>query len=73
MDSIPIGFRIQKFLGLTFLALEPWAWEPGVGLVPLAPEIALLNFYPPHVNVGPTHSVSAPLLPVSMDVVSIIP
>ena len=32
----------------------------GLGL--LAPEIALLNFYPPHVGVGPAHSASVLLL-----------
>ena len=46
---------------------------PGVGLGLLGPEISLLNFYPPHMGVGPAGSVSAPLLPVWMDVVSVIP
>ena len=42
----------------------------GLGL--LALEISLLNFYPPHVDVGPACSASAPLLPVWMNVVSLI-
>ena len=55
------------------LALEPWAMGPGVGLGLLAPKISLPNFYPPHVDVGPAHSMSPPLLPVWTDVVSLIP
>ena len=49
------------------------AWGPDVGLVFLAPETSLPNFYPPHVGVGPACLVFAPLLPVWMDVVSLIP
>ena len=71
-DSIPTGFCSQKLWGLIFLALEPWSGGPGVGLGLFAPEISLLNFYP-QVGVGPAHSLSAPLLPVWMDVVSSIP
>ena len=63
-DSIPTGFCSQKLWGLTFLALEPWTVGPSVGLGLLTPEISLVNFYPPHVGVGPAHSVSPPLLPV---------
>ena len=78
---------LQKFLPLTqslldFAArscgdLSSWHWNPrlgawsGLGL--LVPQISLPNFYPPHVSVGPAHSASAPLLPVWMDVVSLIP
>ena len=54
------------------LALEPWAGEPGVGLGLLAPEISLLNFYPSYMGDRPARSMSAPLPPVSMDVVSLI-
>ena len=46
---------------------------PSMGLGLLTPKISLLNFYPPHVRVGPTHSVFQHLLPVWMDVVSLIP
>ena len=42
----------------------------GLGL--LAPEISLLNFYLSHVHVGPACSASLLLLPVWMDVVSLI-
>ena len=39
----------------------------------LGPKISLLYFYPPHIGVGPTPSMSVPLLPVWMEVVSLIP
>ena len=45
---------------------------PGVGLGLLAPEISLPNFYPPYMGEGPAHSASVPLLPVWIDVVSLI-
>ena len=73
--------ELQKLLPLTqsllvFAArscgdLPSWHWNPGLGL--LAPKISLLNFYLPHVGVGPVHSVSPPLSPMWMDVVSLIP
>ena len=47
-------------------------WEPGVGLGLLTPEVSLSNFYLPHVDVGPAHSVSISFLPVWMDVVSLV-
>ena len=72
-DLIPTGFCSQKLWGFIFLALETWAGGPGVGLGLLPLEIALLNFYPAHVDVGPTRSTSEPLLPVWVDVVSSIP
>ena len=50
---------------LIFLAVEPWAGSPGVGLGLLAPQIFLLNIYPLHVNVGPAYSISFP--PTSLD------
>ena len=55
-DIIPAGFCSQKLWGLIFLVLEPWAGGPGMALGLLAPEISL----------------SVPLLPVWMDVVSLI-
>ena len=67
-DSIPTGFGSQKVWGLIFLALEPWA-----GLELLTPKIYRPNFYPPHVGVGPAHSMSPSFLPVWMGVVSLIP
>ena len=79
---------LQKFLPLTqspllFAArsygeLSFWTWNPGLGglvvvLGLLVPEISLLNFYPPHVDVGPDHSMSPPLLSVQMNVIYLIP
>ena len=72
-NLIPIGLCSQKLWGLIFLALQPWAGEPGVGLRLLAPEIYLLNLYPPHMGEESAHSMFAPLLPVWMDVGSLIP
>ena len=71
-NSIPAGIFSQEMWGLIFLALETWAEGPGMGLGLLAPEISLLNFYPPHVSVGAAHCTSVPLLPTWMDVVSLI-
>ena len=71
-DSVPAGFCSQKLEGLIFLALEPWAGGPGVGLGLLVPKISLLNFYQPNVDMGPACCTSLPLLPVWMDVVSLI-
>ena len=61
----------QKLWGLIFLALEPQAVESGMSLGLLAPKKSLPYFSPPHINVGPACSVSLPLLPVWMDVVSL--
>ena len=63
-DSIPTGFDGQKLWGLIFLALEPWAGGPGVGLGLLVPEISFPNFYPCGCGASPFH--------ISMDVVSLI-
>ena len=38
----------------------------GLGL--LVPEISLLNFYPPQLDVGPGSSASPPFHPIRMDV-----
>ena len=59
-DSIPVGFCSQKLWSLISLALEPWAWGPGLGLGFLTPEISLPNFYPLHMRVEPALSTSAP-------------
>ena len=69
-DSIPTGFCSQKLCGLIFLALEPWAGGPGVGLGLLVPKVSLLNFYPLHLDVGPSLSTTLPLLLVWMGGVS---
>ena len=77
--------ELQKFLPLTqsplffaaeivesyFLALESWVGGPDVGRGLLAPEISLQSFYPPHMGERPAHFLSACLLPVSMDMVSL--
>ena len=47
-------------------------WGNWCGAGTPAPEISLPNFYPSHVCEGPAHSIPVPLLPVSMDVVSLI-
>ena len=72
-DSIPSGFCNQQLQGLIFLALEPLAGGPGMGLELLASKISLPTFYLPHLDVGPACSMSLPLLPVWMGVVSLIP
>ena len=72
-DSIHAGFCSQKLWGLIFLALESWAEGPGVGLGLLAPEISLPYFHTAHVDLGPARSVSLPLLPVWLEVISLIP
>ena len=51
---------------------NPGLGVPGVGLGLLAPKIFLMNFYPPYAGMEPACSVSVPLLPVWMDVVSLI-
>ena len=68
-----LSFAARIYGDLISLALEPWAGGPGVGLGLLLLEIALPNFYPPRVGVGPAWSSSPPFLPVWMDVVSLIP
>ena len=59
--------------GLIFLALVPSAGSPAVELGLPTPELSLPNCYPPHVYLGPLYSTSLSLLPVWMDVVSLIP
>ena len=60
-------------MGIYFPGTGILGWGPGVGLELLTPEISLPNFNLPHMDVGPTHSTSLPLLLVWMDVVSLIP
>ena len=73
-DSATIStcFYSQKLWVLLFLALEPWAGGACCGAGLIAPEIYRLNFYAPHMDVGPACSMSPSLLPVWMDVVSLI-
>ena len=68
LPQSPPVFTARSYGGLIFLTLEPWARWPGMGLGLLIPEISLPNFYPPHLSVGPIHSVC----PTWMDVVSLI-
>ena len=62
-----------EVVGIYLLGTETLGWGTWGGLRLLAPKISLLNFYLLHVDVGPAHSASVPLLPVWMDVVSLIP
>ena len=72
-NSVPDGFCSQKLRELIFLELVPWIVGPVWGWDwLLSPQISLLNFYLPHMDVGPTHSTSLPLPPVWMDMVSLI-
>ena len=76
--ALPSDVCSQKLWGLSFLALEPSAPGPGVGLGLLTPEISLPNFYPPHVGEGPAscfflHSTSLnPLQPFSLPLSSLL-
>ena len=66
-NSIPTGFLQPEFMGTYLPGAGTLAWGPDVGLVFLAPETSLPNFYPPHMDVGPGCSTSSLLW---MDVVS---
>ena len=57
-DSIPAGFCSQKFWRLTFLALEPWAVGPGVGLALLTPSLDGCGFSNSVVVRFPLNSIS---------------
>ena len=72
-DPIPTGFCSHTLWELIFLALAHWAGGFGVGLGLPTPKISLLNIYPPFMDVRPAHSKSVPLLPVWIDMVSLIP
>ena len=80
--------RLQQFLPpiqflLVFIAsncgdLPSSHWNPVLGGLSvvmglLATVIYLPNFYPPHMNEGPACSPPVPLLPVWIDMVSLIP
>ena len=69
----PYWFLQPEAVGTYLPGTGTLGWRPGAGLVLLTPKISLLNFYLPHVGVGPVHSVSPPLSPMWMDVVSLIP
>ena len=59
-------------MGTYLLVLGILAGRPGMGLGLPTPKTSLLNFYPLHVGVGATPSMSPPLVSVWMDVVSLI-
>ena len=71
----PTGFYRQKLWGLIFLALEPWAGWSGVVLESLTPEISHPLFthqtwvwdWPICISMSPS------LLPIGMNVTSLIP
>ena len=58
----PHWFLQPEIVGTYLLGTGTLGWGPGVGLECLASEISLLNFYPPHVGVGPVYSASVSLL-----------
>ena len=72
LSHSPCWFLQPEVMGTYLPGTGTLGWGPGVGLGLLTPNISLLNFYLPHVCVGPAHFVSAHLLPVWMDVVSLI-
>ena len=65
MESIPVGFCSQMLWGLRNPGLGDLVWYS-----------SLLRYHPKFLStthgVGSAHSASAPLLPVWMDVVSLI-
>ena len=58
----PHWFLQPEVMGTYLSGTGTLGWGPGVGLGFLTPQISLLNFYPPHVSVGPACSMSFPLL-----------
>ena len=76
-------FRLQNFLppsqqSQVFAArscgdLSSWHWSPGLEEAQCGSwDSSLPSFYPLHVDFGPAHSISAPVLPVWIGVVSLI-
>ena len=65
-------FAVRSY-GVLFLTLEPWAGRHGMGLGLFTLNLFLLNSYPPCMHVRPDLSMSLPLLPVWIDMVSLIP
>ena len=72
-QCIPLAQSPLGFAGRNLGDLSSWHWNPGVGLELLTPEISLPIFYPPHLCERPALPTPASLLPVWMDVVSLIP
>ena len=66
-------FLQPEIMGIYLPGTGTWAGGPHMGLGLLSPEISLPNFYPhTYVALGPASSLSLPLLPVCIDVVSLI-
>ena len=70
---LPLTQSLLVFIARSYGDLPSLHWYPGVGLGLLAPEISLPNFYLPDMGKRPAYSTSLTLLPVWMDVVSLIP
>ena len=72
-DSVLLVFAARSYGDLSSWHWNPGLGGPGVGLGLLTPEISLPSFYPLYVGERPAHSMFPHLLPVWMDVVSLIP
>ena len=70
-QSLP-GFSTRK-CGAYLPGTGTLGWGTGVGLGLVTYKISLPKFYPLNMGEVPAHSASAVLLPVWMDVVSLIP
>ena len=69
----PHWFSQPEVMGTYLPGTGTLGWGSLCGAGTPCPEISLLNSYPPHVcGDGPACSESVPLLPVWMDVVSLI-
>ena len=71
LTQSPLVFEARSF-GTYLPGTGTLGWGPGVGLGLFAHEISLRNFYGPHMGEDSAHSGTMPLLPVWMDVVSLI-
>ena len=73
---LPLTLSQLAFAARSYIDLSSWHWNLGLEGLGQAgtprSEISFPNFYPPHVDVGPTCSSSLLSLPVWMDVVSLI-
>ena len=75
---LPLTQSLLVFVARSFGDLPFWHWNPGLGLVLFAPKISFSSFYPQHScrislsHVSTPPSTSPCLLPVWMDVVSLI-
>ena len=72
LSQSPLVFATRSYGYLSFWHWNPGLGEPGVWLGLFAPKISLLNFYLPHMDLGPVPCTSLTLPPIWMDVVSLI-